>query len=645
MQDANDMDLLREFARNNSEEAFAELVRRHINLVYSVALRFTSNTADAQDTTQAVFIILARKAAGIRERIVLTGWLYETTRLTAAGLFRTQSRRQAREQESYMQNALSEASAESVWRQLAPLLEEAMAKLDEKERTLLALHFYENKSIAETAMVMGIREWAARKRAARAVEKLRTFFSKRGVALSAAVLTTAIASNSIQAAPAALAQMVTATAIAKGAMASTSTLTLIKGSLKIMAWTKMKTAAVTTAVVILATIGTVSVMNRAWQSHRMKLPTGRVTQMVGYGYSHYGVFLASDGSLWSWGEERNGWPTLGLENTNIQNTVSLRRIGKETDWVKISVGMDSCLAIQSDGSLWAWGANYIYQLGDGTKITRPTPEPSVPGNDWKEIAAGQGTSFAVKNDGTLWGWGDNYSGQLGIGDAKASTNAVQIGASTNWAKIWAGSFQTIGLHTDGSLWFWGSFDGNSRSGKKLTLPTRISPDTNWVDACFGYFTMFAIKSDGTLWTWGREANFYAGLTDTNLNSTPLQVGQENDWQSCASAPGGFYHLLRKKDGSLWALDASDHRTIKPASEYKRVELKEIDLHKDVAVYAAGGDNLGVVVTRDGEVWTWGNVIGEHSPMDYFDQQTGEQKFPKLNVRNEPWQLSIVNSPD
>ena len=83
MADLNDMDLVREYADRNSEAAFAELVQRHINLVYSVALRYAGNPRDAQDVTQAVFIILARKAAGLRQRTTLTGWLYETTRFTA----------------------------------------------------------------------------------------------------------------------------------------------------------------------------------------------------------------------------------------------------------------------------------------------------------------------------------------------------------------------------------------------------------------------------------------------------------------------------------------------------------------------------------------------------------------------------------
>ncbi len=246
------MDLVREFARHNSEAAFTELVRRHLNLVYSVARRCTGNDGDAQDVTQAVFIILARKAAGLSEKTLLTGWLYETTRFTAARLLRTNARRHAREQEAYMQSTLNEAEAADVWAQLSPHLEAAMSKLAERDRALLVLRFYENKSGPETAALLGIREDAAHKRTARALEKLRQFFIKRGIDSTAATIAEQISAHSVQAAPVALAKSVTAVALAKGATASISTLTLIKGALKTMAWLKLKFALGVSVAMLLA---------------------------------------------------------------------------------------------------------------------------------------------------------------------------------------------------------------------------------------------------------------------------------------------------------------------------------------------------------------------------------------------------------
>jgi uncharacterized protein (TIGR03435 family) len=253
MPDANDMELVREHARQNSEPAFAELVRRHISMVYSVAMRFTGNPGDAEDVTQAVFILLARKAAGLSDRTVLTGWLYETTRLTAAGFLRSQNRRRHWEQEACMEPDLNQPETGNLWRQLAPHLEAAMSRLAERDRTLLALRFYENKTGAEAAALLGIREDAAHKRTARALDKLRQFFSKRGVdSTTAEVIAKEISTNSIQIAPVALAKTVTAVAVVKGATASASTLTLIKGALKIMAWIKIKTAIVVGVGLLLA---------------------------------------------------------------------------------------------------------------------------------------------------------------------------------------------------------------------------------------------------------------------------------------------------------------------------------------------------------------------------------------------------------
>jgi RNA polymerase sigma factor (sigma-70 family) len=258
MPDESDMDLVREYARHNSEPAFAELVQRHIALVYSVALRFTRNPPDAEDMVQAVFVILARKAAELVAGTILTGWLYETTRLTALQWLRNQGRRRHHEQEAHMQSTLDNPNADAVWRQVEPLLEQAMSRLNRKDRTLLALRFYENRTGAETAAILGIGEWAARKRAERALEKLRSYFSERGVNSTTKAIAETISANSIQTAPAVLAKTVTAVVLAKGAVASTSTLTLIKGALKIMAWTKARTAIVAGVAALLA-VGTATI--------------------------------------------------------------------------------------------------------------------------------------------------------------------------------------------------------------------------------------------------------------------------------------------------------------------------------------------------------------------------------------------------
>jgi uncharacterized protein (TIGR03435 family) len=267
MPDVSDMDLLRDYQRQSSEEAFAELVRRHINLVYSAALRHAGIAAHAEEITQAVFVILARKAAGLRPDTILDAWLYETTRWTALSFLRGERRRQWREQEAYMQSTFRESTGDPVWHQLSPLLDEAMARLGKKEREAVVLRFFREKSLREVAAALQVTEAAAQSRVHRALEKLHRYFARGGVSSTTAIIAGAISAHSIQAAPAALAKAVTAVAFAKGATAGGSTLTLIKGALKIMAWTKAKMAIVSGVVVLIAA-GTTTITVKEIQAHR-----------------------------------------------------------------------------------------------------------------------------------------------------------------------------------------------------------------------------------------------------------------------------------------------------------------------------------------------------------------------------------------
>src|SRR5215475_782521 len=149
MPEVQDIDLLRDYTRRNSEQAFAELVRRHIDLVYSAALRHVTIPAHAEEIAQAVFVILARKADRLRPNTILDAWLYQTTRLTALSFLRGERRRQFREQEAYLQSSLHEPDNTSTWNQLAPLLDEAMAQLGKTDREALVLRFFKEKTLGE----------------------------------------------------------------------------------------------------------------------------------------------------------------------------------------------------------------------------------------------------------------------------------------------------------------------------------------------------------------------------------------------------------------------------------------------------------------------------------------------------------------
>lgn len=174
-----------------------------------------------------------------------------------------------------MQSTLGEPNEDVIWKQMSPLLDEALSRLDKKDRVALILRFFKEKNLGEVAAAMNISKAAAQSRVHRAVEKLRQFFVKRGVVMSAAVMTGAISAHSVQSAPLTLINSVTAAGITKGTATSGSASTLIKGTLKLMAWSKAKTTIVA-SVLILAVAGTATI---AVQKHSSKHVLRRVRLM------------------------------------------------------------------------------------------------------------------------------------------------------------------------------------------------------------------------------------------------------------------------------------------------------------------------------------------------------------------------------
>ncbi len=285
MHSLDDARLLSAYATQRSEEAFATLVQRHLSLVYSSALRQVRDPHLAEEIAQTVFIILARKAGSLSQETVLAGWLCRTARFAACNALKAGHRRHDREQEAYMNSLLNEPEPD-VWPQVAPFLDEAVAQLGEADRNAVVLRFYEQRPLEEVGRVLGLNADAAQKRVSRALEKLRKFFMKRGVVSTTVILAGAISANSIQAAPLALAKSVTAIAITKGAIGGASSLALIKGTLKLMAWTKLKTSLVIGACVLVAGTTVVTVNNLMDQSVRGIPPDWLV--------------LSGDTNAWRW---------------------------------------------------------------------------------------------------------------------------------------------------------------------------------------------------------------------------------------------------------------------------------------------------------------------------------------------------------
>lgn len=244
MQDWSDDKLLSRYSTAHDEGAFGELVRRHIDLVYSAARRLVQDAHLAEDVTQSVFVALAKDAVIVASRLrngaPLSAWLHLTTRNVAANIVRTETRRRHREQAALaMQTPATEEDDEAIWNRIASHLDPALAELAEPDRDAVLLRFFERKTAREIGHRLGISEEAAQKRVQRAVDRLRSIFVSRGLAVPSASLTGVLTVHAIQAAPAALASSVTAIAVA-GVPAGTAGVTGT-GILTIMASTQLKT--------------------------------------------------------------------------------------------------------------------------------------------------------------------------------------------------------------------------------------------------------------------------------------------------------------------------------------------------------------------------------------------------------------------
>jgi RNA polymerase sigma factor (sigma-70 family) len=208
-----DNELLRQYASTGSEVAFAELVKRHINLVYSAALRQVAGDADlAHDVAQSVFTDLARKAASLSRRESLTGWLYTSAHFAASKMVRTEIRRRERE-EQFMREPAREITSEADWETLRPTIDAAMHGLNETDREAVLLRYFENRPYAEVGAKLGMNENTARMRVERALEKLRALLAKGGLTTTAG-LASVISVHAVQVAPPALAATLTPTSLA-----------------------------------------------------------------------------------------------------------------------------------------------------------------------------------------------------------------------------------------------------------------------------------------------------------------------------------------------------------------------------------------------------------------------------------------------
>ncbi|WP_373862635.1 RCC1 domain-containing protein, partial [Flavobacterium aquatile] len=261
--------------------------------------------------------------------------------------------------------------------------------------------------------------------------------------------------------------------------------------------------------------------------------------------------IKSDGTLWGCGSNQLG--SLGV-NSNTQNFTTFQQITTATNWVKVAPSYFFTLALKADGTIWAWGQNNLYQLGN-TPATSQQLFPIQVGtaSDWIDIASGTSdTSFAIKSNGTIWGWGSNPSSIIVSGSSTTSViSPTQVGTATNWMKMSVGGSHILAQKQDGTLWSWGGGPALGVGGTPnvTNIPQQISTDV-WISFSAGTGTSFGVKSDGTLWAWGVNTDGQLADGTTTNRTIPTQIGTATNWHS-VQARKFATTMAVKTDGTVW----------------------------------------------------------------------------------------------
>lgn len=260
------------------------------------------------------------------------------------------------------------------------------------------------------------------------------------------------------------------------------------------------------------------------------------------------------GTLWTWGYNNNG--QLGL-NSAVYGTSSPTQVGALTNWLQVSCGQYTTMAVKTDGTLWAWGSNNNGQLGLNSataSFSSPTQVGAL--TNWLYVAASGYSGYGLKTDGTIWSWGAGSVGRLGLGNLTYYSSPKQIGALTNWTAIGAMAGGAFAINSSGELYSWGS-NSNGQLGINSVV-NQSSPSlvgSGWSKIILrADRSIFAIKTNGTLWAWGRNSTSQLGIGTTAYKSSPTQIGALTNWSAVAAGNSGTVAV--KTDGTLWGWGAN-----------------------------------------------------------------------------------------
>lgn len=325
--------------------------------------------------------------------------------------------------------------------------------------------------------------------------------------------------------------------------------------------------------------------------------------------NNHTLAILDNGTVMAWGNNKFGQLGIGTSGNTSPSPASVQGL---TDVIEVAGGMGHSLALKKDGTVWAWGANYDGQLGNGTQtitasdFNSPVPVQVAGIDHVKAIASGWSSSFALKDDGTVWSWGSNFGGSLGQGANTGSYQLApkQVALLTDVSSISSGWNQVHAIKKDGTSWSWGfnehatAGDGtqtivDSNTHTMIDYQEKFTP----VEVAGNHrFTLiapmhnagcYALEADGTLWYWG----LVYSSAGNRYEKVPTPITSISDVQGIYPTADLVY--LLKKDGTVWAEDDAYNKFVK------------LDLPK-VKSLSSGGWSHEQALAEDGSVYTWGS---------------------------------------
>jgi len=325
-------------------------------------------------------------------------------------------------------------------------------------------------------------------------------------------------------------------------------------------------------------------------------------------------------TAWAWGNNQTG--QLG-DNTTT-NRYAPVRVHNLSDVVAVAarggIAYGHGLALERNGTVWAWGRNFYGQLGDGTTTDRlePVQVQGLPGI----VAAGAGLchSLALDGNGAVWAWGWNGNGQLGDNSTTDRGSPMQVPGLTGVAAIAAGWFHSLALRSDGTVWAWGSNTsgqlGDGTTTQRL-LPVQVQGLSGVVAIAAGTHHGLAIRNDGTVWAWGSNSMGQLGDGSGVSRATPGQVSGPTG--AVAVAGGAVHSLALTRDGKVWAWGEHLLQGVGGGDPITSFLPAEAPYLTGIVAIGAGHDH-SLAVASDGTAWAWGNdgsgALGNGLPAVY-----------------------------